>query len=101
VLARAGEQLEVLKISQEIGAKSKQKIDKQQREYLLREQLKTIQRELGEEGGTAELDEIAQAIDRPACPRTWKKKPAGSSSVSRAWRNRPASIQWFAPTSTG
>ncbi len=74
VLAHAGEQLEVLRISQEIGAKSKQKIDKQQREYLLREQLKTIQRELGEEGGSAEFEEITRAIDEAGMPADVEKE---------------------------
>ncbi len=74
VLARTGEQLQVLKITQEIGAKSKQKIDKQQREYLLREQLKTIQRELGEEGGSAELEEISHAIEEAGMPSDVEKE---------------------------
>ena len=74
VLSAVDEQLKVLRISQEIGAKSKEKIDKQQREYLLREQLKTIQRELGEEGPGPELDEIAQAIETAQMPAEVEKE---------------------------
>jgi len=73
VLSAVDEQLKVLRISQEIGAKSKEKIDKQQREYLLREQLKTIQRELGEEGPGPEFDEIAQAIETAQMPAEVEK----------------------------
>jgi ATP-dependent Lon protease len=74
VLEAAREQLNVLRISQEIGAKSKEKIDKQQREYLLREHLKTIQRELGEEGRGSELEELAQAIDQARMPEDADKE---------------------------
>jgi ATP-dependent Lon protease len=74
VLAAATERLEVLRISQEIGAKSKEKIDKQQREYVLREQLKTIQRELGEEGAGPELAEVAEAIDAARMPEEADKE---------------------------
>jgi ATP-dependent Lon protease len=74
LLNAVNEQLKVLRISQEIGAKSKEKIDKQQREYLLREQLKTIQRELGEEGPGPEFDEIAQAIEAAGMPAEVEKE---------------------------
>jgi len=68
VLSAVTEQLEVLRISREIGAKSKEKIDERQREFLLREQLKTIQQELGEDETGSELDEIEAAIDEAQMP---------------------------------
>ncbi|MFU8815426.1 MAG: endopeptidase La, partial [Pseudomonadales bacterium] len=74
VLGAAEEQLNVLRIAQEIGAKSKEKIEKQQREYILREQLRTIQRELGEEGGGSDLEEIADAIDQAGMPPEVQKE---------------------------
>jgi ATP-dependent Lon protease len=44
-------------------------VDKRQRDFLLREQLKTIQQELGEEeGGGAELDELEKAIAQAGMP---------------------------------
>src|SRR4030095_10431371 len=42
--------LEVLKLSAEIGRQTKASLDTRQREMLLREQMASIQRELGEEG---------------------------------------------------
>jgi ATP-dependent Lon protease len=62
ILHWVNEKLQVLKLTHEIGAKSKEKLDKQQRDYLLREQLKTIQRELGDDSENDELDEIEKAI---------------------------------------
>ena len=68
VLAALNEQLKVLQISHEIGAKSKEKMDERQREYLLREQLKTIQQELGDDDQSSELDEISAAIEQARMP---------------------------------
>jgi len=42
--------VEVLRLSQEIGERTKENISDRERKFLLREQLKTIQKELGEEG---------------------------------------------------
>jgi ATP-dependent Lon protease len=74
LLRAAEEQLNVLRIAHEIGAKSKEKIDKQQREYILREQLRTIQRELGEESAGTDLEEIAEAIEQAGMPDEVKKE---------------------------
>ena len=50
---------EVLRLSRRISEQTKEKIDDRQREFLLREQLKTIQKELGE-GDDAKSQEIAE-----------------------------------------
>ncbi len=50
--------LEVLRLSRQISDRTKETIDDRQREFLLREQLKTIQQELGE-GDDAKSQEIA------------------------------------------
>ena len=61
--------LEVLKISHEIGAQTQTKFAARQREAVLREQLATIQRELGEDdAGRAEIAELAEAIDKAQMP---------------------------------
>ncbi|GIW55086.1 MAG: hypothetical protein KatS3mg082_1490 [Nitrospiraceae bacterium] len=51
-----GQEIEVLSMQQKIQAQAKGEMDKTQREYFLREQLKAIQKELGE------LDERAEEI---------------------------------------
>jgi ATP-dependent Lon protease len=61
--------LAVLRLSQEIDQQTKSAMDKRQREFLLREQLKTIQRELGEVDVRAEeLEELKQAIAEAKMP---------------------------------
>ncbi len=59
VLKYLEKEIQVLQLSEEIRSKVRTDVDQQQREYLLRQQLKTIQDELGEsEGGTAEAAEL-------------------------------------------
>jgi ATP-dependent Lon protease len=57
------ERLEVLRLSNEIGQKTKAAFDERQREAILREQMATIQRQLGEGDGKAqEVTELNAAI---------------------------------------
>ncbi len=61
--------LAVLRLSHEIEQQTKEAVDKRQREFLLREQLKTIQRELGEEEPrAAEIEELTEAIEKAGMP---------------------------------
>src|SRR6266699_6035040 len=55
--------IEVLQLSRQINEQTKGKIDDRQREFLLREQIRTIQKELGE-GEDARAQEIAELTRR-------------------------------------
>src|SRR5437763_8947647 len=55
--------LEVLRLSRQISDRTKETMDERQREFLLREQLKTIQKELGE-GDDAKSQEIAELREK-------------------------------------
>ncbi|HWZ69755.1 MAG TPA: endopeptidase La [Stellaceae bacterium] len=59
VSAMLAYRIEVLRLSRQISEQTKGKIDDRQREFLLREQIKTIQKELGE-GEDAKAQEIAE-----------------------------------------
>ncbi|MCS7074029.1 MAG: LON peptidase substrate-binding domain-containing protein, partial [Bacteroidia bacterium] len=48
VLAKLQQEIQILELSEEIQSKVKNDLDKQQRDYLLRQQIRTIQEELGE-----------------------------------------------------
>ncbi|MFN9708030.1 MAG: endopeptidase La [Burkholderiales bacterium] len=68
VLELVAHRIEVLRLSQEIGERTKEQLQDRERKYLLREQLKTIQRELGEEGDEPETEKLEQAIVKASMP---------------------------------
>ena len=65
-----GYRLEVLRLSRQISDRTKETMDERQREFLLREQLKTIQKELGEgdDAKGQEIAELRQKIDDAKMP---------------------------------
>src|SRR5688500_15654729 len=69
VLELLGERVGVLRISKEIGERTKKEFDERQREHVLREQMRQIQKELGEgEDTAAELQELKKAIEEAGMP---------------------------------
>ncbi|MFN2644479.1 MAG: endopeptidase La [Burkholderiales bacterium] len=69
VLQMLAERVGVLRISKEIGEKTKKEFDSRQREHVLREQLRQIQKELGEDEDTgAELEELKKQLDEAGMP---------------------------------
>ena len=55
---------EVIRINREIQAKVKQKVDQNQKEYVLREQLKVIREELGENTTLDDAEDFEKALER-------------------------------------
>jgi ATP-dependent Lon protease len=77
VLELLAERIGVLRISKEIGDRTKKEFDERQREHVLREQMRQIQKELGEgEEGAAELAELKKAIDDAGMPEDVHKHAA-------------------------
>jgi ATP-dependent protease La len=68
-------ELDVLKIERKIGVKVKKQIDKLQKEYYLREQLKAIQEELGDKDGIQnEIDQYRKKVEKAKLPKEVKEK---------------------------
>ena len=68
-------ELQVLELRQKISSAANTEMSKEQREYLLRQQLRAIQQELGEKDGErAELDLLKERYERANLPEEAKKE---------------------------
>lgn len=93
LLATLSEELEELRIRKDLQSKVKAKVDHNQKEYVLREQMKVIREELGE---TGEADEFMQKLETLSVTEETKKaiakeidryqRVSGSSSESAVAR---------------
>ncbi|MDO8700883.1 MAG: endopeptidase La [Undibacterium sp.] len=68
--------IDVMKISRQIDSRTKASMSKREREYVLREQMKSIQKELGEggEGNSAEMAELRKQIAEAQMPEEVAKQ---------------------------
>src|SRR5437762_10120557 len=68
-------QIEILELKGRIQSEVKSEMDKTQREYILREQLKAIQRELGEDDPQqAEINELREKVEAAGMPEEIKAR---------------------------
>ncbi len=75
VSAFLGRQIEILELKGKIQSEVKSEMDKTQREYILREQLKAIQRELGEDDPQqAEINELREKVEAAGMPEEVKAR---------------------------
>ncbi|MCC6552165.1 MAG: LON peptidase substrate-binding domain-containing protein, partial [Polyangiaceae bacterium] len=73
VLAMVNRQLEVLRVKKEISSMVQEEMGKSQREYILRQQMKSIKEELGEGGDDDEIEELRERIRRAKPPAEVEK----------------------------
>jgi ATP-dependent Lon protease len=75
VSEKLARQIELLELSRKIGDETKESMDKSQRQYFLREQLKAIQKELGEEDAKgSEVEELRKKIYEAKMPPEVEKE---------------------------
>ena len=105
------ERIEVLRLSNEIGQQTKATFDGRQREAILREQMATIQRQLGEGDGKAqEVAELNEAIARAKMPaevesqarrevRRYERMPEGAAEagIVRSYVDWLTELPWSLP----
>jgi ATP-dependent Lon protease len=93
VIGILGERLDVLRLSRELDEQTQEQMSAKQREYMLREQLKTIRRELGEEeGSNSEIGEMETAIENAAMPDEVEKE--ARKELKRLERMSDASAEY-------
>ena len=93
VLSQINREVEVLELSRRIQSQAASELGKTQKEYILREQLKAIQKELGEgDERTAELDEFKRKIKEAKMPS--EAKDAAQKELDRLSKMNPAAAEY-------
>lgn len=100
-------EIEVAKIKADLAQKIKGRVDKNQKEYLLREQLRYIKEELGEEGSFSDADQFEEALAALQASEEVKNKikkeikrfkslsqNSSESSVERAYIETLLELPW-------
>lgn len=86
-------ELEVVELGQKLQSRVRKSIDKDQREYYLRQQLKAIQRELGEaDESSVELDELKERVRKADLPET--VRAAAEREYDRLSRMSPGASEY-------
>ncbi|MFJ5764946.1 endopeptidase La [Lysinibacillus sp. NPDC093210] len=112
LIIRLHDEQEVLDLEKKINSKVKQSMERTQKEYYLREQMKAIQTELGDrEGKTGEVTELRKLIDETGMPESakeaalkeldrYEKLPSASaeSGVIRNYIDWLVSLPWTKST---
>jgi ATP-dependent Lon protease len=92
VLAMLSKELQEIELKNQIQSRVKTEIDKQQRDYLLHQQLKTIQEELGGSPNQQELNELKEKASKKAWPEnvaeTFEKE------MAKLQRMNPAAMEY-------
>ncbi|MFZ4649425.1 MAG: endopeptidase La [Rubrivivax sp.] len=111
VLEMVKHRLEVLRLSQEIGARTREQLDDRQRRVLLEEQMRAIRKELGEEGESAQdLARLAEAITQAHMPPEAEAQArkelqrlqrmgetSGEHAMLRTWLEWMTELPWREP----
>lgn len=103
LISLLADEQEILSLEKKIGQQVKKSMERTQKEYYLREQMKAIQKELGErEGREGEVESLRSQIEKSAMPESVKEKAL--KEISRYEKLPPTSqesgiirtyIDWF------
>src|SRR5438034_1421741 len=96
-------EIEVLEVQSQIQADVRGELDKRQREFILREQMKAIQKELGEGDITPELSELKQRLGEAALPEAAQREAdrelqrlTSIPSISPEYQVSRTYLEWLA-----
>src|SRR5579884_2867466 len=94
LIRELSKELEVLELRSKIHEQVQEQVSQSQREYLLREQMKAIQKELGETDDTQqEIDELRKKIEEAGMPAEAKKEC--ERELKRLAKMTPASAEYM------
>ena len=83
-------EVQIMDIKAEIQRKVKERVDKHQREYILREQLKLIREELGEDSTVSDAEEFENELKELEAPKEVKEKLKKEISRFKSSINSPS-----------
>lgn len=83
-------EMQIMDIKEEIQNKVKERVDQNQREYILREQLKLIREELGEDNTVSDAEEFQSAVEKLKAPKEVKEKLTKEINRFKSSMNSPA-----------
>ncbi len=83
-------EVQVQSIKEELQSKVKQRVDKNQREYILREEIRLIREELGDDSTISDADEFEQAVEKLQSPEEVKQKISKEIKRFRNIMNSPS-----------
>ncbi|MGC2769958.1 MAG: endopeptidase La, partial [Candidatus Acidiferrum sp.] len=94
LIRELSKELEVLELRSKINEQVQEQVSQNQREYLLREQMKAIQKELGEvDDAQAEIEELRTKVDQAGMPAEAKKEC--DRELKRLSKMTPASAEYM------
>src|SRR5437588_7419632 len=94
LIRELSKELEVLELRSKIHEQVQEQVSQNQREYLLREQMKAIQKELGEsDDSTQEIDELRKKVEDSGMPAEAKKEC--ERELKRLAKMTPASAEYM------
>lgn len=83
-------EIQIMNIKEEIQMKVKERVDKHQKEYILREQLKLIREELGDDTTVTDAEEFEEAAKKLKAPKEVKEKLLKEIKRFKSAMNSPA-----------
>ncbi|MEW5924424.1 MAG: endopeptidase La [Candidatus Zixiibacteriota bacterium] len=92
MMSIVNKEMEVLEISKKIQSEAQSELGKMQRDFILREQLKAIKKELGEKDDRAELEELEEKIKQAKMPDV--AESSARKELERLSRMNPASAEY-------
>ncbi len=107
VLEKLTEEVDVLRIRQDLNGKLKKQVNKHQKDYMLREQMQMIKKELGEDDTVSDADSFAEGLKKLDADAAVKEKiqkeinrfksingSSSESAVQRAYIETLLELPW-------
>ena len=107
ILSKLSEEVDVLRIRQDLSGKLKQQVNKHQKDYMLREQMQMIKKELGEDDTVSDADSFAESLEKLDADEAIKEKirkeinrfkslhgSSSESAVQRAYIETLLELPW-------